>query len=167
MIRRLNPEDHAIINTVLPPSKIPDFKEKYLSNLKTWIAFGLFNDDNQLTGISCTHYSAEFPQWCLLHQWCDDPNDLKNLVDYVCKKFESYQLYKFNWINYDYSIDYLKNFIPARYITVTEYYTSPLLKPNFPKHYGTLYDSQWSLVKTEVYLSILPEELRTFNENHK
>lgn len=161
MIRKLTIADLEDVKSIIPASKIYEFKETYLSDLVTWYAFGYF-DDNKLKGISCVYFAGIEPEWSLLEQHCDDHEDLVKMIDGVCRKLESYGLFKFTWIDFDYSIDYLENFIPERYVSIKEYETAAWAKTRYSKHHGTLYRSDSHPVKSSVYLSILKTKSRNF-----
>lgn len=161
MIKKLTLADLEDIKNIIPSSKIHEFKETYLSKLVTWYAFG-FYDNNKLKGISCVYFAGTEPEWSLLTQYCDDHNDLIKMVDEVCEKLEKHGLFKFTWIDFDYSLDYLENFIPDRYFSFKEYETAAWAKTRYSKHHGTLYQSDSHPVKTSVYLSILKSKNRNF-----
>lgn len=162
MLKKLTAKDIENVKKILPPGDVFEFNETYLSNLVTWYAFGFYDDADNLKGISCTYFSGEEPEWSLLTQYCDEPDDMVKMVDEVCARFEKYGLYKFNWIDLDYSLDYLKNFIPERYYSFKEYETSAWEKPKYKKHAGTLYNSGHFPVKSQVYFSILKNKDRNF-----
>jgi hypothetical protein len=84
------------------------------------------------------------------------------MINEVCEKFEKNGLFKFSWIDLDYSMDFMKNFIPSRYYSFKEYETEAWQKPKYRKHAGTLYDSGWYPVKSAVYYSILKTKDREF-----
>ncbi len=161
MLKKLTAKDLESVKQLLPPSKIYEFNETYLSDLKFWYAFGYYDND-QLKGITCAYFSGDLPEWELLTQYCDDADDLEKMINEVCKKFEKNGLFKFSWIDLDYSMDFMKNFIPSRYYSFKEYETEAWQKPKYRKHAGTLYDSGWYPVKSAVYYSILKTKDREF-----
>jgi hypothetical protein len=161
MIKKLTIKDLEGVTKLLPPSKIYEFKETYLSDLAFWYAFGYYDSD-QLKGISCAYFSGDLPEWELLAQYCDDADDLAKMIDEVCQRFEKNKLFKFSWIDLDYSMDFMKNFIPNRYYSFKEYETTAWLKPRYKKHAGTLYNSGWYPVNSTVYYSIMKNEDRIF-----
>ena len=162
MLRKLTMHHYEQIKTIIPPNKLQEFKETYISDLVTWYAFGYYDDANTLKGISCTYFSGEEPEWYLLTQYCDDVTDQEIMINEVCTRFEKYGLFRFNWVDLDYSMDFMKNFIPDRYYSFKDYETKAWQRPRYKKHSGTLYNSSWFTVNSEVYYSILKNEDRTF-----
>ncbi len=162
MLKKLLAVDIEAIKTILPPNKVYEFKETYLSELVNWYAFGYYDALENLKGISCTYFSGEEPEWSLLSQYCDDSTDLSDMVDLVCCRFEKRGIFRFNWIDLDYSMDYLKNFIPSRYYSFKDYETPAWQHTKFKRHAGTLYNSGFYPVKSQVYLSILTNADRNF-----
>lgn len=162
MLKKLTAENTEDVKKILPPAKVYEFAETYLSDLVTWYAFGYYDELNNLKGISCAHFSGELPEWTLLHQYCDDAADLSKMVTEVCKRFEDHGLFRFSWLDLDYSMDYMLNFIPDRYYSFKDYETEAWTKPRFKRHFGTLYNSGWFPVKSQVYLSILKSKDRRF-----
>ena len=110
MLRRLTNEDSHLISKVLQPKEIDLFKSTYLSGLSTWYAFGWFKE-NELIGISTAHNNGDAPEWFLLKQHADRAEDLEDMVAAVCKEFESKGIYRFFWLDADYYVDFMKNFI--------------------------------------------------------
>jgi hypothetical protein len=161
MLKKLTADDLESVKQILPPSKIYEFKETYLSDLAFWYAFGYY-DNNQLKGICCAYFSSDLPEWDLMAHYCDDANDLTKMIDEVCLRFEKHKLFKFSWIDLDYSIDFVKNFVPDRYYSFKEYETPAWQKPRYRKHADTLYNSKWYPVNSTVYYSILKNEERVF-----
>jgi hypothetical protein len=161
MLKKLTIKDLESVKQILPPSKIYDFTETYLADLNYWYAFGYYNND-QLKGITCAYFSGDLPEWDLVAQYCDDENDLLHMIDEVCKRFEQNKLFKFSWVDLDYSMDFIKNFVPSRYYSFKEYDTAAWQRPRYKKHAGTLYNSGWYPVKSTVYYSILKNEERVF-----
>jgi hypothetical protein len=160
MIKKLTIGNIEDVKKILPPAKLEEFIETYLSKLVTWYAFGYYDSEGNIKGVSCTYFSGEEPEWALLDQYCDDADDLVNMVDEVCARFEKFGIYRFSWLDLDYSMDYMKNFIPSRYLSFKDYTTDPWLKPKYKRHAGTLYNSGWYPVKSTVYFSILEREHR-------
>lgn len=160
MITKLTAGNIEDVKKIIPPSRLEEFKETYLSGLVTWYAFGYYDDEGIIKGLSCTYFSGEEPEWSMLDQYCDDPDDLIKMVDQVCTRFERYGIYRFNWIDLDYSLDYMKNFIPERYTSYRDYETDPWMKPKYKKHSGTLYSSGWHPVKSTVNFSVLANKYR-------
>ena len=162
MLKKLTANDIEDIKKILPPAKLYEFTETYLSDLVTWYAFGYYDDSDSLRGISCVHFSGELPEWTLLSQYCDDAADMSNMIAEVCSRFEKGGLFRFSWVDLDYSMDYLSNFIPDRYYSFKDYETPAWTKPRFKRHFDTLYNSGWFPVKSQVYLSILKSKDRNF-----
>jgi hypothetical protein len=160
MIRKLTKEDTILIKQILPPSKIEHFTNTYLTGLKTWNAFGFFKD-NICKGISTSYYSAETPEWYLLNQYSDRSDDMEEMVKEVCCYYEQQHIYRICWLDADYYIDFMKNFIPEQYLHFRDYSVDPFLFPKWNKHYYILYNQQTFPVATRVYVSVLPEEYRT------
>jgi hypothetical protein len=161
MLKKLTATDLESVKQLLPYSKIYEFKETYLSELTYWYAFGYYDND-QLKGIACAYFSGDLPEWELLTQYCDDADDLKKMINEVCERFERHKVFKFSWIDLDYSMDFMKNFIPSRYYSFKQYVTDAWQKPRYRKHASTLYNSGWYTVKSTVYYSILKNEDRVF-----
>jgi hypothetical protein len=161
MLKKLTIEDLESVKKILPLAKVYEFKETYLSELAFWYAFGYYDND-QLKGIACAYFSGDLPEWELLAQYCDDSDDLIKMLDEVCERFEKNKLFKFSWVDLDYSMDFIKNFVPSRYYSFKEYETEAWQKPRYRKHAGTLYNSGWYPVKSSVYYSILKNEDRSF-----
>lgn len=160
MIRKLNIDDLSLVKKILPPSKIDSFTTTYLTNLKTWFAFGFFKD-GEIKGISTSYFnSTEALEWYLLTQYADCSLDMAEMVEEVCSHYEQQKIYKLFWLDADYYIDYLKNFIPDRYLHFKEYSSEPLMMPRTPRHYYVLYDQKMFLVNTHVYLSVLLDDYR-------
>jgi len=162
MLKKLTAKDLPSVENIIPKSKIYEFKETYLSELTSWYAFGYYDADNKLKGISCAYFCGDLPEWELLSQYCDDADDLAKMINEVCERFEARKLFKFSWVDLDYSIDFMKNFIPHRYYSFKEYETLAWQKPRYKKHAGTLYNSGWYTVNSIVYYSIMKTEDRVF-----
>jgi hypothetical protein len=160
MIKKLTIDCLEDVKRIIPQGKIDEFKETYLSDLVTWYAYGYYDEQNVLKGVSCTYFSGDEPEWVLLDQYCDDADDQLIMIDEVCAKFEKHGIYRFSWLDLDYSMDYMKNFIPERYLSFMDYATDAWLKPRYKKHSGTLYSSGWHPVKSTVNFSILENKYR-------
>ena len=159
MIRKLSIDDLHLIKKILPADKVELFTNTYLTNLKTWHAFGFFKND-QITGVSASYYNIESTEWYLLTQYADDPADLEEMVKEVVEYYEQKKLYRVFWLDADHYIDFMKNFIPKRYLHFKEYSVSPFIVPRTPQHYYVLYDQKMFPVNTHVYMSVLPDEYR-------
>ena len=159
MLRRLKNEDSLLISNVLQPREIELFKNTYLSGLATWYAFGWFKD-NKLVGISTAHYNGDAHEWFLLKQHADQGNDMEEMVHAVCKKFESNGLYRFFWLDADYYVDDMKNFIPSYYHHYKEYSTDPYGLPKYLRHFNILMGNNQFPITTHVYMSIVPNDYR-------
>lgn len=160
MIRKLNIEDIELVKKILPPSKIDIFTNTYLMNLKTWFALGFFKDD-EIKGISTSYCnSAESLEWYMLVQYADCAIDMEEMIDEVCKHYEDQGIYKLFWLDADFYIDFMKNFIPDRYLHFKEYSLQPFSFAKTQKHYNILYSYQTLQVASRVYMSVLLDEHR-------
>jgi hypothetical protein len=159
MLRRLTPEDVSLISTVLQPREIETFKRTYLSGLSTWYAHGWFKE-NKLVGISTSHFNGDAQEWFLLNQYADCARDLENMVAAVCKEFESKGLYRFFWLDADYYVDFMKNFIPSHYHHYKEYSIAPFGLPKNLRHFNILMKNTEFATSTHIYLSVLPDTYR-------
>ena len=157
MLKKLRPEHAELAEKLIPPSKFKDFKETYLTGLKSWHAFGLFDSykEDELKAISCGFYSGEYPEWYYIGHYCDDADDLHVLINETCLRFEKFELKRFCWVARNYEMDYLLNYLPERYATFMDYKLAGWRRSPFIRHYSTLYGGQWSPVDSEVYTSIL------------
>lgn len=159
MIRKLTSDDFELAKNLVPEVRLAEFKETYLTGLSMWMALGYFKDDI-LTGIVGVYYPRQYPEWQLIEQYCDDSNELTDMMDQVCSAFESYKIYRFSWILRDYDIDNLKNFIPVRYTNFLDYKTDPWSRPTFSGHFGSLFMNDYLPVSSETYCSVLQGEFR-------
>ncbi len=160
MIRKLNIGDIELVKKILPPSKIDIFVNTYLMNLKTWFAFGFFKD-GEIKGISTSYYnSGEAPEWYMLVQYADCAIDMEEMIDEVCRHYESQEVYKLFWLDADFYIDFMENFIPVRYLHFREYSLNPFSFAKTPKHHNILYNHQVLQVASRVYMSVLSNEHR-------
>lgn len=159
MIRKLTEADYDLVKDIVPAIRLFDFKETYLSGLAMWFALGMFKGE-KLIGIVGAYYPREYPEWHFIEQYCDDENELKELLDEACNSFEKYGIYRFSWLLRDYDIDNLKNFMPERYITLLDYKTAAWSRPTYSGHFGTLFMNECLPVNSEVYCSVLKSEFR-------
>jgi hypothetical protein len=159
MLKRLTIDDVGLIDAVLRPREIELFKKTYLSGLSTWYAFGWFRNDT-LVGISTAHYNGDAQEWFLLKQHADNSKDLEDMVAAVCKEFESNGLYRFFWLDADYYVDFMKNFIPDHYNHYKEYSMAPFGLPKNLRHYNILMGNISFPTNTHVYMSVLPDSYR-------
>ena len=161
MLRRLTREDSEVISKVLQPREIELFKSTYLSDLTTWYAFGWFNG-GELLGISTAHYNGDAPEWYLLKQHADRGEDMEEMVAAVCKEFESKGLYRFFWLDADYYVDFMKNYIPEYYNHYKEYSIAPHGLPKNLRHYNILMGNGIFSTNTHIYMSVAPDDYRKF-----
>jgi len=162
MLKKLRIDHLAQVAQLLPPSRLEDFKETYLSGLKSWHAFGNFSSykENDLTSISCTFYSGEYPEWHYIGHYCDEAEELPTLLNDTIERFEAFGLKRFCWAARTYEIDFLQNYLPDRYMTFLDYKVPAWKKTQFTRHYNSLYSNQWSPVDSEVFVSILKTAFR-------
>ena len=160
MLKRLTHTDASLISNVVHPAEIEVFKSTFLSGLSTWYAYGWFKD-NQLVGISTAHYNGDAPEWFLLKQHADHGQDLEDMVAAVCKEFEAMGLYRFFWLDADYYVDYIKNYIPEHYHHYKEYSMGPYGLPKNLRHFNILMGNNSFSTYTHVYMSVLPDNYRT------
>ena len=157
MLKKIRPDHIEKVKDLLPPSHLKEFQETYMSDLKSWHAFGLFDGpaENVLKGISCCFYSAEAPEWFYIKHYCDDNEDLKTLVNETCKRFESFEIRKFIWAERSYDIDFLLNYIPVRYSSYFMYEVLGWLRSPYTRHFNILYSGQWCPADSAVNFSVL------------
>lgn len=162
MLKKIRPDHFDKVKNLLPSFKLDDFRETYMTELKTWHAFGLFDNskEDNLLGISCCYYSGEVPEWHYINHYCDDNGDLLKLVNETCKRFESHGLQRFAWASRSYDIDYLLNYIPDRYVSFFDYKVVEYYKAQYARHFQSLYSGQWCPVKSEVHFSVLRQNHR-------
>ena len=159
MLKRLSFEDSEIISEVLQPKEIGLFKGTYLSGLVTWYAFGWFKN-NKLVGISTVYCDGNAQEWFMLKQHADHAEDMEDMISAVCKNFESNQIYRFSWIDTDYSVDFMKNYIPNWYHHYKEYSIPPYSLPKNLLHWNILMNNNFIATNSHVYISVLPDEYR-------
>jgi hypothetical protein len=159
MIRQLNPTDIEIVRQLVPKREMFVFKETFLSELRTWYAFGIFDDNGKLLGITTANHTNDLPEWYLLKVYCEDAAVLSKLVKSTCDHFKNIGLNKFYWMRADYDLDFMLNFIPDEYITIKDYSINPWLKSPYQRHQAVLQFSKFWAVKNTVYMSILSEKI--------
>lgn len=159
MLRRLTSNDREIIKTIIHPHEVESFKSTYLSGLSTWYAFGWFKD-NQLVGVSTAHHNGDAPEWFLLKQHADRGEDLEDMIAAVCQRFESHGLYRLFWLDADYSVDFMKNYIPDYYHHYKEYSVEPYGLPKNLRHYNILMGNVTYSTYTHIYMSVAPDDYR-------
>lgn len=159
MLKRLLFEDSGLISEVLPPKEIELFKGTYLSGLITWYAYGWYKND-KLVGISTAYFDGSSQEWFLLKQYADHATDMEDMISAICKEFESKQVYRLVWIDTDYSVDFMKNYIPNQYHHYKEYSILPYALPKNLLHWNILMNNNFIATNSHVYISVLPDEYR-------
>lgn len=159
MLKRLSFEDSGLISEVLRPKEIELFKGTYLSGLISWYAYGWYKND-KLVGISTAYFDGSSQEWFLLKQHADHATDMEDMISAICKEFESKQVYRLVWIDTDYSVDFMKNYIPNQYHHYKEYSILPYALPKNLLHWNILMNNNFIATNSHVYISVLPDEYR-------
>lgn len=159
MLKKLSFEDGVLISEVLPPREIDLFKATYLSGLLTWHAYGWFKN-NKLVGISTVYFDRNAQEWFLLKQYADYGDDMEDMIFAVCNEFENKEIYRFFWLDADYSVDYMKNYIPSYYHHYTEYSIPPYSVPKNLLHWNVIMGSNFVATNARVHISVLPDKYR-------
>jgi hypothetical protein len=160
MIRQLTIDDINNLSRVLPKTEIEEFKNKFLLGLVSWFSFGLFQD-NELLAVSTAYFNIESGnEWYMLKQHSNNSENLELLVHGVCNFFETRKIYKFYWLDAEFYVDNMKNYIPKKYIHYIDEKINPLFTPRVNKIFPILYDSRVLPLESTIYLSILTDEYK-------
>jgi hypothetical protein len=159
MLKKLSFEDSDLISEILPPREIEVFNGTYLSGLHTWLAYGWFKND-KLVGISTAYHDGNTQEWFLLKQHADRAEDMEDMISQVCTEFENKGVYKLFWLDTDYSVDFMKNYIPGYYHHYKEYSIPPYALPKNLLHWNILMNNNFIATNSHIYMSVLSNDYK-------
>jgi hypothetical protein len=158
MILKLTVDYENHCRELVPNKEFDEFKEKFLSGLFNWKAFGVLDNSEKLIGIVTTYSIKDTAEWFLLKHYSNFNDHLSTLLDHVCKNFEERELYKFSWMSNDCEMDFLYNFIPKRYDNYLIYTLRVNAHSEYQKYYQLYYNEDSIECDSKIYCSILSDK---------